>query len=344
MCTMPPEEFEVRLRERSDASRARRAVSPERVAYRKAAALLWQFDPRTLQLPQNVGVATRARVVVEGPTNDPAIQNAITRLQERIEADDTFGETQLQTYPDEGISVVDVTLPGDSNNETPEEALRVLRSQHVPAVFADVENVKVHVTACGAVSSLVEDCIARPDRVDMRWQLLPEIRDIALASFDGPSEARRYLETNLADFRPDSTAALAAKLLDGEPPDLHSLDERTLGRIREAVTWLNQVPGVDGLTQTREIDAVLGCLRLEEPIRALLQLPFEGRGPEIDRLRAHIGLLPPLTLGGRLAQVGRMTAERLTPQQKHYVLVVHGPAGIPRQEYPARQNPHGPPQ
>ena len=82
------------------------------------------------------------------------------------------------------------------------------------------------------------------------------------------------------------------------------------------------------LTQTREIDAVLGCLRLEEPIRALLQLPFEGRGPEIARLRAHIGLLPPLTLGGRLAQVGRMTAERLTPQQKHYVLVVHGPAGI----------------
>jgi hypothetical protein len=77
-----PEEFEARLRERSEARWARRGyMAPERAAYRKAAALLWQFDPRALRLPERACVATAARVVVEGSTDDPAIQNAIARLR-----------------------------------------------------------------------------------------------------------------------------------------------------------------------------------------------------------------------------------------------------------------------
>jgi tetratricopeptide (TPR) repeat protein/ABC-type transporter Mla maintaining outer membrane lipid asymmetry ATPase subunit MlaF len=322
-----PEEFEARLRERSKASWARRGyVAPERVAYRKAAALLWQFDPRTLRLPERGRVATAARVVVEGSTDDPAIQNAIARLRERLEADDTFGETRMQMHPDEDISVVDVALPGDPNYETAEDAVRVLRSDHVPASFEGVD-AEVHVTACGPVSSLVEDCIARSDREGLRWRLLPKIRDTALASFEGPEEARRYLGANLARFKSDSTAVLAAALLDGDPPDVNSLDLRTLGRLREAVTWLSQVPGVTGLIQVQQIDAVLERLRLKEPMGALLRRPFEGRVAELNRLREHIGLLPPLTSGATLGPAGSLATERPGPRQGQYVLVVHGPAG-----------------
>ena len=323
-----PEEFEARLRERSEARWARRGyMAPERAAYRKAAALLWQFDPRALRLPERACVATAALVVVEGSTDDPAIQNAIARLRERLEADDTFGETNTQMHPDEDISVVEVALPGDPNYETAEDAVRVLRSDHLPAAFEGVD-AEVHVAATGAVSSLVEDCIARSDREGLRWRLLPKVRDTALASFEGPEEARRYLGANMARFKPDSTAALAAALLDGDPPDVNSLDLRTLGRLREAVTWLSRVPGVTGLIQVQEIDAVLERLRLKEPMGALLRRPFEGRVSELNRLREHIGLLPPLTLEGRPARPGPLAGEQPGPQQEQHVLVVHGPAGI----------------
>ncbi len=94
------------------------------------------------------------------------------------------------------------------------------------------------------------------------------------------------------------------------------------------MTWLSRVRGVTGLIQVQEIDAVLERLRLEEPMRALLQRPFEGRVAELNRLREHIGLLPPLNPGGTLGPAGSLATERPGPRQGQYVLVVHGLAGV----------------
>ena len=238
-----PDQYEARLRARSEKRRKERGPLPfDRVAYRKAAALLWQFDPRTLVLPPEASVET-----------------------------------------------------------APETAMAVL----------------------------VTDCTARPGSADeLRWQLRQEVRQATLASFQSADEALMYLEPNLAMFKDDSTAALAARMLRGHPTPLSRLDERMLGRLREAADWLGQVPGVTLPVDTREIDAALERRRLVGPLRALLRQTFEGRLVELDRLREHIGVLPQQTWRGKLSRAGRTAVEHFGPRHEEYPMVVHGPAGI----------------
>jgi hypothetical protein len=237
-----PEVFRARLRARSEARKTSPGQpAPERIAYRKAAALHWSFDPRFLRLPD------------EDPTAPPA---------------------------------------------------------------------------GGAVLHLVPDCTARASRTGMSWQLREDVRGTALASLGSRDEAMRYLAPNLAGLAPNATATLAAALLRGEPPRLDHLDERTLGRLREAVSWLRRVPGGTGLVHEGDIDARLERCRLLGPLRALLAESFEGRVVELDRLREHIGLLPPETWSGLLGKTGRAAADLVGGRQEEEVLVVHGPGGI----------------
>lgn len=239
---LSPEEFGDRLRRRAQERRSRGSeLSAPRIAYRKAASLLWQFDPRTLRLPEGIDARTRVG---------------------------------------------------------------------------------------GAVLSLITDCTARPAREGIRWQLREEVRQTALASFAGVAEAARYLAANQADIEPGSTPAFVLALLRDEPQRLDILDERSLSRLREAVTWLRAVPGASTSVDEREIDAVLERLRLLQPLRALLEQTFEGRLIELDRVREHIGLLRSRTWGGMVTRAGRSAAELLGQANEDYPLIVYGPGGI----------------
>jgi uncharacterized membrane protein YdfJ with MMPL/SSD domain len=90
-----------------------------------------------------------ARVVVEGNPADPAVRAAVGQLQAKVAADRTFGPTAVARYPAAGLTVVDVPLPGDPNNDPAKAALRTLRHDYVVPAFAGAP-AKAYVTGTTA--------------------------------------------------------------------------------------------------------------------------------------------------------------------------------------------------
>lgn len=177
----------------------------------------------------------------------------------------------------------------------------------------------------GAVVHLVDDVISISTQGSPIWKLRPSVRDEALHTFDGPGEALVYLEANLADTPDPSTPRVVHALLRRERLELDGLDVGQLTRVRKAVSWLRQVPGVTGLPDDDDVDRRLELARLTEPLRFLLQQPFEGRGPELEVLRRHLGGLPRTGLWHRIGRAMSTWRGRL---REDYPLVIHGPGGI----------------
>lgn len=77
-----------------------------------------------------------ARVVVDGATSSSKVRTAVADLQQRLNGDDTFGESRVTRYPTHNLTVVDVPLPGDPDGDAAKSALRTLRSGFVQPTFA----------------------------------------------------------------------------------------------------------------------------------------------------------------------------------------------------------------
>ncbi|MCJ0874491.1 ATP-binding protein [Streptomyces sp. AP-93] len=166
---------------------------------------------------------------------------------------------------------------------------------------------------------LLRDCRAVGARNTFTWALKAEVRDTALGGFAGPEGARRALLANLEQIPPGpGPERIALAYLDGTPPDLahQRLDE--LPHTLQAVLWLAQIPGITGIPDSAEVQHLLDRARLMQPLERLGHTSFQGRGEELARLRAYIGLPTPLQDDFTRA-VGTGT--------KRPVLV-HGPSGV----------------
>jgi putative drug exporter of the RND superfamily len=104
------------------------------------------------------GRSEPARVVVEGPTADPAVEAAVRDISVGTQANG-FGPARVSVHPEAGLTVLDVALPGDPNGEAAEQALERLRSD-VVAPAAEEAGVPAYVTGATAFNVDYADLLA----------------------------------------------------------------------------------------------------------------------------------------------------------------------------------------
>src|SRR5215218_9196798 len=76
-------------------------------------------------------------IVIDGDADAPAVQTGIDRLRERLAGEPRFGRPALETDSAGDLTVLTVPIAGDPLGEEAVDAVRALRSDHVPAAFRD---------------------------------------------------------------------------------------------------------------------------------------------------------------------------------------------------------------
>jgi putative drug exporter of the RND superfamily len=76
-------------------------------------------------------------IVIDGDADAPAVQNGIDRLRERLAGEPQFGRPALESNQAGDLTVLTVPIAGDPLGEEAVDAVRALRSEHVPAAFGD---------------------------------------------------------------------------------------------------------------------------------------------------------------------------------------------------------------
>jgi uncharacterized membrane protein YdfJ with MMPL/SSD domain len=76
-------------------------------------------------------------VMIDGDADGPAVQAGIGRLRERLASEPVFGRAELETNRAGDLTVLTVPFQGDPLGQEAVDAVRALRSEHVPAAFPD---------------------------------------------------------------------------------------------------------------------------------------------------------------------------------------------------------------
>jgi len=90
-----------------------------------------------LQEEFGFGQNAPATVVVDGPTDDPAVQAGISRLETSLESDPSFVSSHLEVHPDVDLSVLSSLVAGDPLSKESMDAVSRLRSEYIPEAFGD---------------------------------------------------------------------------------------------------------------------------------------------------------------------------------------------------------------
>ena len=101
----------------------------------------------------SAGEVSPAEIVIDGDINSPAIQAAIGGLTATLATDASFGQPKPLTISDDGeLGLLVVPVDGDSSSQATINAIKRLRSEHVPAAFQGVP-AEVFVTGEAALNS-----------------------------------------------------------------------------------------------------------------------------------------------------------------------------------------------
>lgn len=166
-----------------------------------------------------------------------------------------------------------------------------------------------------AVAELVDDCTAlAASQHALRWVLTPEVREATLKGLAGPAAAKAALDAADLDALPEGPRVerAAAALLSGAPPTPAEPGVEELSDTLQAVLWLRQVPGTEGLLpDAEEVQRRLERARLLQPMRLLVAGTFHGRIRELDSLRSYLALPaepaePPVLIHG-IGGIGKST-------------------------------------
>jgi uncharacterized membrane protein YdfJ with MMPL/SSD domain len=112
-----------------------------------------------------------AEIVIDGAAASPAVRTGIARLRERLASEDLFGPAELERNPDGDLTVLTVPIEGDSLDRDAVDAVRELRSEHVPAAFPDA----------GAEVLVAGDTAESIDQSDTMKRWLPIVFTFVLA-------------------------------------------------------------------------------------------------------------------------------------------------------------------
>ena len=111
---------------------------------------------RALELLEDnfsAGLAAPALMVVDAAdVNSPEVQASVARLIDRVENDEAFfGPFEATANPDGDLLYIEVPLAGNIDDETSENALKLLRSEIIPGAFSG-STAEVYVTGQTAAS------------------------------------------------------------------------------------------------------------------------------------------------------------------------------------------------
>jgi uncharacterized membrane protein YdfJ with MMPL/SSD domain len=98
-------------------------------------------------------------IVIDGDAASPAVQTGIERLREQLTGEDLLGRAQLERNRAGDLTVLTVPIQGDALGEDAIDAVRELRSEHLPAAFPD-RGVEVLVTGDTAESIDLSDTMS----------------------------------------------------------------------------------------------------------------------------------------------------------------------------------------
>ena len=76
-------------------------------------------------------------IMIDGDTASPAVQNGIERLRARLASDARLGQAEVETNGAGDLTVLTVPVQGDPLGEDAVDAVRALRSRHLPQAFPD---------------------------------------------------------------------------------------------------------------------------------------------------------------------------------------------------------------
>ena len=76
-------------------------------------------------------------IVIDGDAASPAVRGGIERVRERLASEDLFGRAELETNGADDLTVLTVPVRGDPLGQEAVDAVRELRSDHVPHAFPD---------------------------------------------------------------------------------------------------------------------------------------------------------------------------------------------------------------
>ncbi len=93
-------------------------------------------------------------IVIDGDAASPAVRNGIGRLKERLASEDLFGPAVLERNPAGDLTVLTVPIQGDPLDQDAIDAVRELRSEHIPAAFPDPG---VEVLAAGDTAESIDE-------------------------------------------------------------------------------------------------------------------------------------------------------------------------------------------
>ena len=101
---------------------------PDKVESKQGFAIVSQEFPDLL--------TNRVRVVIDGPIDDPTVQEAMAELRTLMEADDNFGATTQEANASRDLAVVSAAvIGGDAASRVAIEAIKRLRRSYVPEAF-----------------------------------------------------------------------------------------------------------------------------------------------------------------------------------------------------------------
>ncbi len=94
-----------------------------------------------LALEEEFGVGTvdSVLVVVEGDAESSPLQAAVGRLVRELESNTAFRQPEVEVSPDEQVALVEALVAGDSRDADAIDAVKGLRRNTVPEVFADTD-------------------------------------------------------------------------------------------------------------------------------------------------------------------------------------------------------------
>jgi RND superfamily putative drug exporter len=99
------------------------------------------------------GLLSPAEVVIDGDISSQPVRDGISRLEAALKADPGFvGQPSLQVNPSGDLALLSMPMAAEANSEVAIQAIKRLRSQHVPQAFAGVANAEALVTGDTALN------------------------------------------------------------------------------------------------------------------------------------------------------------------------------------------------
>lgn len=170
------------------------------------------------------------------------------------------------------------------------------------------------------------------DKGRNRWTLQLTARRRTLAEMATPVAIGQALAANPGRIADHPTQQMFELYVAGRAPPVQVQDARQITGTKQVVEWLEGLDIISGLPSAQDVLDRSEQATLLQPFETLAGRHFAGRGAELARLREHVGVMPPGSLGERV----RRLRERVFELHEKPPLVVWGPGGVGKSSLVAR--------